>query len=100
MVNMIFVMSLFNMLHNVSTSVSVPDSSLMRCDKEWGYAPSHLHLCCTRGREIPQRAPVLPFHFNIRQTFPFALNEPCYGNSAAVKLLTPRRIHAILSMRL
>lgn len=35
MVNIMFVMRLFNMLHDVSTSVSVPDSSLMRCDKEW-----------------------------------------------------------------
>lgn len=33
MVNIMFVMKLFNMLHNVSASVSVPDSSLMRCDQ-------------------------------------------------------------------
>ncbi len=53
-----------------------------------------------RGRKTPRRAPVLPFHLNIRQNIPFALNEPYYGNSAAVTLLTPRRIHATLSMRL
>lgn len=34
------------------------------------------------------------------KTSPFALNEPYYGNSAAVTLLTPRRIHVTLSMRL
>ncbi|VEB57905.1 DNA polymerase V subunit UmuC [Salmonella enterica subsp. enterica] len=49
-----------------------------------------LQLRCARGRKTPRRAPVLPFHFNIRpKTSPFALNEPYYGNSAAVTLLTP-----------
>ena len=31
------------------------------------------------------------------KTSPFALNEPYYGNSASVKLLTPTRIAGILS---
>lgn len=33
MINVMFIMKLFNVLHDVSASVSVPDSSLMRCDK-------------------------------------------------------------------
>lgn len=32
-VNIIFVMKLFNVLHCVSASVSVPDSSFMMCDQ-------------------------------------------------------------------
>lgn len=33
MVNIMFVIKLFNVLHCVSVSVSVPDSSFMRCDE-------------------------------------------------------------------
>lgn len=33
MVNIMFVIKLFNVLHYVSASVSVPDSSFMRCDQ-------------------------------------------------------------------
>ncbi|AYW22340.1 hypothetical protein FMK65_27820 [Klebsiella variicola] len=35
------------------------------------------------------RASVLPLYLCVRKNQPFALNEPYYGNSASVKLLTP-----------
>ena len=59
----------------------------LQCD-ERGY----LYLCCTCCGKITQRAPVLPVYLYVYQNQPIFLNEPYYGNSASIKLLTPTRI--------
>lgn len=58
-----------------------------------------MYLCLARSGETRGEHQYCRFISAFVKTSPFALNEPYYGNSASVKLLTPTRTAGTLSLR-